>query len=148
MKSSVIIEASGRLAWHQRLASEASTVALWGGWLWLWAPLLRSVGHLAQLGAQMPMWGLKTLAFAGPSLPHSLAAIAGTSGTLVAWHHLPRVRAKPAPELPLSDYARRFGLGEHEIEAGRRATVCLVFHHPDGRIARIECRAPEGLAAA
>jgi poly-beta-1,6-N-acetyl-D-glucosamine biosynthesis protein PgaD len=148
MKSSLIIEASDRLAWHQRLASEASTVALWGGWLWLWAPLLKGLGELAQLGTLMPAWGFKALVVAGPSPLHSLAAIAGTSGTLVAWRHFPRVRAKAVPALPLSEYARRFELGEQEIEAGRRAAVCVVHHHPDGRIARIECRAPEGQAAA
>jgi hypothetical protein len=27
--------------------------------------------------------------------------------------------------------------------AGRRATVSVVHHHPDGRIAHIECRAPD-----
>jgi len=148
MKSTVIIDSSDRLAWHQRLASNASTAALWGGWLWLWSPLLTSAGPLGQLGAHVPAWGLNLLAAAGPSMPHSLAAIAGTSGTLVMWRKLPRVRAKAAPELPVSEYARRFELEEHEVEAGRRAAVCVVFHHPDGRIARIERREPEGQAAA
>jgi len=148
MRSSVIIEASDRLAWHQRLASEASTAAFWGGWLWMWIPLLKRVHQLVHLASELSAWGPKVLAFAGPSLPHSLVAIAGTSGTIVAWRTLPRLRASAVPELPLSEYARRFELAEHEIEAGRRASTCVVHHHPDGRIDRIECRAPGAQAAA
>jgi poly-beta-1,6-N-acetyl-D-glucosamine biosynthesis protein PgaD len=145
MKSTLIIEASGRLAWHHRLASTASTAALWGGWLWLWAPLVKTVGQLAQLAPQVPVWGLTLLPAGGPSLPLSLAAIAGTSGTFVAWRKLPRRRAKLESALPISAYARRFDLREKEIEDGRRATVSVVHHHPDGRIAHIDCGAPAGL---
>ena len=148
MRSSVIIEASDRLAWHQRLASEASTAAFWGGWLWMWIPLLKRVHQLVHLLAELSVWGPKLITAAGPSLPQSLVAIAGTSGTIVAWRTLPRLRANAAPELPLSEYASRFGLAEHEIEAGRRASTCVVHHHPDGRIDRIECRTPDAQAAA
>ena len=142
MKSTLIIEASDRLAWHKRLASTASTAALWGGWLWLWAPLVKAAGTFAQVAPQMPVWGLQALPAGAPSLPLSLAAIAGTSGTLVAWRKLPRRRAKVGSTLPVSAYALRFDLGEQVIEAGRRATVSVVHHHPDGRIAHIECRDP------
>ena len=142
MKSTLIIEASGRLAWHRRFASTASTAALWGGWLWLWVPLVKTFGQMAYLGPQMPVWGLKLLPVGGPSLPLSLAAIAGTSGTLVAWRKLPRRQAKLETVLPTSAYARRFDLSEQMIEDGRRAAVSVVHHHPDGRIAHIECREP------
>lgn len=148
MKSSVIIEAPGRLAWHQRLASEASTAALWGGWLWLWAPLLKGAGQLASLGAQLPAHAFGGHPASGPFLLPSLAALAGTSGTLVAWRRLPRLRAKLEAPLPVSEYARHFELPEHVIEAGRAASVSVVHHHADGRIAGIECRAPEAQAAA
>jgi poly-beta-1,6-N-acetyl-D-glucosamine biosynthesis protein PgaD len=148
MKSTLIIEASDSLAWHRRLASTASTAALWGGWLWLWAPLVKAAGHLAQLGPQMPVWGLQALPAGAPSLPLSLAAIAGTSGTLVAWRKLPRRRAKVESVLPVSEYASRFELREQEIEAARSAAVTVVHHHPDGRIALIECRAPDATVVA
>lgn len=140
MKSTLIIEASDQLAWHHRFASTASTAALWGGWLWLWAPLVKALGQFAQVGPQVPVWGLKLLPAVGPSLPLSLAAIAGTSGTLVAWRKLPRRRARLETVLPISAYARRFDLREQEIEDGRRATVSVVHHHPDGRISHIESR--------
>jgi poly-beta-1,6-N-acetyl-D-glucosamine biosynthesis protein PgaD len=146
MNPSVIIEASDRLAWHRRLASDASTAALWGGWLWLWAPLVKGATQLVQLWAQMPRGSLKALAAAGPSLP--LAAIAGASGTLVAWRSLPRRRAQADLELPLSAYASRFDLPEAEIAAGREASICVVHHDADGRIARIERREPAVAVAA
>jgi poly-beta-1,6-N-acetyl-D-glucosamine biosynthesis protein PgaD len=148
MKSNLIIEASDRLAWHQRFASTASTAALWGGWLWLWAPLLKAVGHLAHLGPKLSVWGLEALPAGGPGWPLSIAAIAGIPGTVVAWRKLPRRRAKVEPALPVSEYARRFELHEQVIEAGRRATVSVVHHHPDGRIAGIDCRAPDGRVVA
>jgi poly-beta-1,6-N-acetyl-D-glucosamine biosynthesis protein PgaD len=143
MKPNLIIEASDSLAWHQRFASTASTAALWGGWLWLWAPLLKAAGQLAHLGPKFPIWGLEALPAGGPGWPLSIAAIAGIPGTVVAWRKLPRRRAKVEPALPVSAYARRFELHEQVIEAGRRATVSVVHHHPDGRIAGIECRAPD-----
>lgn len=146
MKSSVIIEAGAHLAWHQRLASEFSTAALWGGWLFLWAPLVRSLTRLAHLGLQQGV--LNAMPAGGPSLPFSLAAIAGTSGTFVAWRKLPRLRARVVPALPVSEYARHFEVSEESIEAGRGASICVVHHHPDGRIASIECRAPDVQAAA
>jgi poly-beta-1,6-N-acetyl-D-glucosamine biosynthesis protein PgaD len=143
MKSSIIIEASDSLAWHRRFVSTASTAALWGGWLWLWAPLVKAAGQFARMGHQLPVWGFTLLPASAPSLPLSLAAIAGTSGTFVAWRTLPRRRAKLESALPVSESARRFELGEQVIEAGRRAAVSVVHHHPDGRISRIECRAPD-----
>ena len=148
MKSTLIIEASGRLAWHQRLASTASTAALWGGWLWLWVPLVKAAGQLAQLGPKLSVWGLEALPAGGPGLPLSLVAVAGIPGTVVAWRKLPRRRARARAALPVSAYARRFDLCEQVIEDGRRSAVTVVHHHPDGRIAHIECREPAGKIAA
>jgi poly-beta-1,6-N-acetyl-D-glucosamine biosynthesis protein PgaD len=140
MKSTLIIEASDSLAWHRRLASTASTAALWGGWLWLWAPLVKAAGQLAQLGPKLSVWGLEALPAGGPGLPLSLVAVAGIPGTVVAWRKLPRLRAKEQSALPVSAYARRFDLQEEVIEEGRRSAVTVVHHHADGRIASIECR--------
>ncbi len=140
MKSTLIIEASDSLAWHRRFASTASTAALWGGWLWLWAPLVKAAGQLAQLGPKLSVWGLEALPAGGPGLPLSLVAVAGIPGTVGAWRKLPRLRAKVESALPVSAYARRFDLDEQVIEEGRRSAVTVVHHHADGRIASIECR--------
>jgi len=140
MKSTLIIEASDSLAWHRRFASTASTAALWGGWLWLWIPLVKAAGQLTQLGPKLSVWGLEALPAGGPGLPLSLVAVAGIPGTVVAWRKLPRRRAKVESPLPVSAYAHRFDLQEEVIEEGRRAAVTVVHHHADGRIASIECR--------
>jgi poly-beta-1,6-N-acetyl-D-glucosamine biosynthesis protein PgaD len=103
---------------------------------------VKTVSQFLQLAPQMPVWGLTLLPAGGPSLPLSLAAIAGTSGTLVAWRKLPRHRAKLESALPVSAYARHFDLREQEIEDGRRAMVSVVHHHSDGRISHIECHPP------
>ncbi len=149
MKSNLIIEASDRLAWHKRLASAASTAALWGGWLWLWAPLVKAAGQLSYLGPKLSVWGLEALPAGAPSSPLAIAAIAGIPGTVVAWRSLPRQQVKAERDLPLSEYARHFDLGEQVIEAGRSSAVTVVHHHPDGRISHIECReAGDAVAAA
>ncbi len=146
MKSDLIIEASDRLSWHKRLVSTASTAALWGGWLWLWAPLLKAVGPLSRLAPELPVLGLAALPAGPASLPLSIAAIAGIPSTVVAWRKLPRQRAKVESDLPVAEYARYFDVGVKDVEAGRQATVTVVHHHPDGRIAHMECRAPAGMA--
>jgi poly-beta-1,6-N-acetyl-D-glucosamine biosynthesis protein PgaD len=140
---SMIIDASDRLAWHKRLASQASTAALWGGWVWMWAPLFRAAGRLARMAPRAPAV-LDVLPAAAPILPISVAAFAGT----VAWRALPRAEAKTAPALLVSEYARRFELPEHVIEAGRNASICVVKHDADGCIVSIECREPAARAGA
>jgi poly-beta-1,6-N-acetyl-D-glucosamine biosynthesis protein PgaD len=149
MTTSLIIDARNRLRWYERFAWDASTAALWGGWLWLWAPLLKAGGPLARLAADVPPWAPKLLPDAGSSLPLplSLVALAGTSGTLVMWRNLPVPKAASAPgALPMAAYADHFELPEHVIEAGRGAATCVVHHDGDGRIALIECRAPSAQA--
>jgi poly-beta-1,6-N-acetyl-D-glucosamine biosynthesis protein PgaD len=74
------------------------------------------------------------------SIPLSLVALVGSSGTLVAWRNLPVRRARAGVALPVAEYARHFQLSEPVIEAGREAGICVVHHDADGRIAAIECR--------
>jgi poly-beta-1,6-N-acetyl-D-glucosamine biosynthesis protein PgaD len=143
MSTSVIIDARDRLRWHQRFAWDASTAALWGAWLWLWAPLLKAGGSLPSLDVVLPLWLPKLLpAAAAGSMPLSVLALAGTSGTLVVWRNLPVRKACTGEVLPVAEYARHFQLPEQVIEAGRGAATCVVHHDADGRIARIECRPP------
>lgn len=143
MSTSIIIDARDRLRWHQRIAWDASTAALWGGWLWLWAPLLKAGGTLARLGIDLPPWLPKLLPAAGAGgLPLSLVALMGTSGTLMALNKLPMRKPQADEALPVAEYARRFEVSEQVIEAGRNAAICVVHHDADGRIAGIECRAP------
>lgn len=142
MSTSLIIDARDRLPWTQRFAWEASTAALWGGWLWLWAPLLKAGVSLARLSLHLPPWLVSGDHALGPDgLPLSLVALAGTSGTLVVLRKLPVRKPGAGEALPVAAYARHFDVPEQVIEAGRRAGTCVVHHDADGRIARIECRA-------
>lgn len=145
--SSLIIDARNRLSWTQRIAWDASTAALWGGWLLLWAPLLKAGASLAQLGIDLPLLpGLLPAGGAG-GLPLSIVALAGTSGTLMALNKLPTRKAQADDALPLTVYAKHFEIPEQVIEAGRSAAICVVHHDADGRIAGIECRAAAAKAA-
>lgn len=141
MSTSIIIDARNRLSWHERFAWDASTAALWGGWLWLWAPLLKAGASLASVGIDLPLPTLLPAGGAG-SFPLSIVALAGTSGTLMALNKLPVRRPQADEALPVAEYAKRFQVPEQVIEAGRRASICVVHHDADGRIAGIECRAP------
>ncbi len=141
MSGSLIINARHRLAWHQRLVSDASTAVMWGGWLWLWAPLLKSSSWLADLGARSfpAVNGLLADASAG-DLQRSVFALVGTSGTLMVWNRLPARRAPSGEALSVRDYARHFQLPVSELQAGRCASVCVVHHDESGRIVQVECR--------
>ncbi len=148
MSTSLIIDARNRLSWRHRIAWDASTAALWGGWLWLWAPLVKTGVTLASLGIELPQW-MPTLLPAGStgSLPLSIVALAGTSGTLMALNKLNARKPQADDALPVAEYARHFQIPENVIEAGRSAAICVVHHDADGRIAGIECRAPLAKAA-
>jgi poly-beta-1,6-N-acetyl-D-glucosamine biosynthesis protein PgaD len=144
MSGSLIINARHRLAWHQRLFSDATTALMWGAWLWLWYPLLKAPAWPADLGARLYPVLMKLLASGSPeNLPRSVVALVGTSGTLLVWSKLPARKAS-ASSLTVRDYARHFALPEQAIQAGRRASVCVVRHDEHGRIVQLEPRAPLG----
>lgn len=145
MTGSLIINARHRLAWHQRLFSDASTAMMWGCWLWLWSPLLRSSRWLADLGARSYPTLLNLVASgSADAIQFSVLALACASGALLVWKRLPArkfCRSEPAA-LPVCDYARHFLLPEHVLRAGRSAAVCVVRHDESGRIVKLECRGP------
>ena len=141
MSASLIIDARHRLPWHRRLLSDASTALLWSGWLWLWVPLLRAWGSLADVGARLGPVLAKLAGFApNDKLGASVVAVLGTTGTLIVWNKLPGRRPGHAPVLSLRDHARHFQLPEHELRAGRDAAICVVHHDVHGRIVRLERR--------
>lgn len=143
MSGPLIINARHRLAWHQRLFSDASTAMMWGGWLWLWSPILRSPDWLAGFGARSYPTLMKLLASgSADDIQRSALALVGTTGTLLVWAWLPARKARASAALSVRDYARHFELSEHELQAGRRAAVCVVHHDDEGRIVQLECREP------
>lgn len=146
MSGSIIINARHRLAWHRRLFSDASTAMLWGGWLWLWSPVLKSLGWLTDVGARSFPALVSHLA-SGPAgdLQHSVVALVGASGTLLVWKQLPAHTARASIPAPSTrELARHFRLPEHQLQAGRQASVCVVHHDDAGHIVGVECREPFG----
>jgi poly-beta-1,6-N-acetyl-D-glucosamine biosynthesis protein PgaD len=141
MGRSLIINARHRLQWHHRLVSDASTAMMWGGWLWLWAPLVRAWGAA---GARSPLVVAKLLSAAGPgdAIERTVVALAGTSGALLVWSRMFARTRRQAAALSVADCARHFALSEEAVEAGRSASICVVQHDDAGRIVQLECRRP------
>ena len=131
MRRSLIINARHRLRWHQRLCSDASTVIMWGAWLKLWYPMLRSSAWVADFGFPSG---------SAVDVQRYAVALAGTSGTLLLWNQLPASKVPVPEEQSLGDYARHFELTEDEILAGRGSPVAVVHHDEGGRIVRVERR--------
>ncbi len=140
MSNHLIINARHHLNWHQRFVSNASTAMLWGGWLWMWRPLLNIFNWINNLGASFQPTLLKLVANGTPmNIEGSVMALVGTSGTLLLWNMLPARKATTSPQAPLlRDYAAHFQLPEQDILAGRASDVCIVHHDDNGRITRIE----------
>jgi poly-beta-1,6-N-acetyl-D-glucosamine biosynthesis protein PgaD len=140
MSRHLIINARHRLAWHHRLFSDASTAVMWGGWMWLWSPLLRAWAHA---GARSHAAAMKLFANgSADAIERAVLALLGTSGVLLVWNRL-FARATRQPEaLSVVDYARHFDVPEHVLRAGRDAPVCVVQHDESGRIVAVECRDP------
>ena len=142
MSASLIINARDRLAWHRRLVSDASTVFMWGAWLKLWYPVLRSFSLAADFSFLSRVTHM-TLLSSGHAVdfPRYAVALAGTSGTLLLWNQLPFHKMR-TPEAPtVSEYASHFELPVGEILAGRDSSICVVHHDEGGRIVRVERRA-------
>lgn len=144
MSGSLIINARSRLGWQQRLVSDASTAVMWGGWLWLWAPILRSSRWLADLGARSYPTLMNLVASgSADAIQFAVLALVGAAAALLVWKRLPARRVGGEhPALCASDYARHFRLAERALEEGRGAAVCVVRHDDGGRIVALECRAP------
>jgi|GEM_PF-1382380 len=140
MNDHLIINARHHLNAYQRFFSDASTAMLWGGWLWMWRPLLNIFNWIGNLGATFQPTLLKLLANGTPmNIEGSVMALVGTSGTLLLWNMLPAQKARTSPQARLlRDYAAHFELPEQEILAGRDSRVCVIHHDDSGRIIRIE----------
>jgi poly-beta-1,6-N-acetyl-D-glucosamine biosynthesis protein PgaD len=150
MSASPIIDARRLLPWHRRALSDASTAILWSAWLWLWKPLLVAGAAVAHLGpraapALAPAVGKVLALGSGDVLQHSVVALLGASGTLIAWNRLPPRRARGAAPARAADLAP--AAPEHELRAARDAAICVVHHDAHGRIVRVERREPAPAAA-
>jgi poly-beta-1,6-N-acetyl-D-glucosamine biosynthesis protein PgaD len=142
MSNTLIINARQQMPWQQRLASDTSTAVLWGWWLWLCRPALSAVNWLATLGAGVSPSLTKLMIFgSSATLEAPMAALLGTSSTLMLWNMLPTQATPTAQVRTIHDYASHFGLAEEQILSGLSSSVCVVHHGENGQITGIECRA-------
>ena len=138
MSTSVIIDVRDRLRWHQRFACEASTAALWGGWLWLWAPLLKAGGSRLDSAWTCPP-GSRSCS-PSPAREASRSRSWRWPGPRGRWWRGVPLRKASIAGRRQSPSTRGTSSSPSTIEAGRGAATCVVHHDSDGRIARIECR--------
>jgi poly-beta-1,6-N-acetyl-D-glucosamine biosynthesis protein PgaD len=142
MRNNLIINARNSLSWHQRLFSDTTTAVAWGGWLYLWRPILATLGAISGWSANLPNVLVKLIGGSSPAdIGYSVAALVGGSGTLLLWNYLvPSRKADTHRVQTLRDYASHFQLPEQAILAGRTSAVSVVHHDEQGRIIGIESR--------
>lgn len=143
MNARPIINIRHQLRWHQRLYSDASTLALWSAWLWLCRPAI--LGAIGMVGVAFGLERPAQHAVAGPALPSIEAMVlllAGVSVLLLLWKRLSREPAVRPRTDRLPDFGRHFGLGIDQISAARDSRRCVVHHDEQGRIVAIESAAP------
>jgi poly-beta-1,6-N-acetyl-D-glucosamine biosynthesis protein PgaD len=139
-----IINIRHQLSWHRRLYSDASTLALWSAWLWLFRPaIFGAIGMIGvALGMRHPAPGTPA-EHAMPSLEEMVLLLIGVSTLLLLWNRLSRVPAvRPRVNL-LPDFQRHFGLSADQINAARESQRCVVHHDEQGRIVGIEASATQ-----
>ncbi len=132
----LIINIRQHLHWRKRLFSDTTTAMMWGAWLYLWRPVL-------MLGSAQAIWSVHKgsihFAFASTSdnLKYVIEAVLVGCIILLLWTFLPSRRVSVTPEHTLEEYATHFGLPAEQIEAGRAANICTVFHDAHGRMISI-----------
>lgn len=142
MSDTLIINARHHMPWQHRLVSDTSTAVLWGWWLWLCRPVLNAIHWLGALGNGMNLSLTKFMILGSTTaLEAPVAALVGTSSTLMLWNMLPAQATPTAKARSTQDYAAHFGLTEEQILSGQSASICVVHHGENGQIVCIERRA-------
>ncbi|MFO0688819.1 MAG: poly-beta-1,6-N-acetyl-D-glucosamine biosynthesis protein PgaD [Myxococcota bacterium] len=139
MQDSLIINVRDQLGWSRRFASDLSTLALWGAWLWLCRPVVVAIAILfgshaarqvkaAGFGALCPTYTLES----GGLL------LLGTASALLLWNRLTASHVTPPRLTGRPDYAGHFGLSQAELERGLASAICVLHHDEQGRIVALE----------
>ena len=139
MSNTLIINVRRQMPWQHRLASDTSTAMLWGWWLWLCRPALGVISGLSTFGVSLPM--SKLVMFGSAASLEPMAALVGTSSTLMLWNMLPTQATPAAKARTIRDYSNHFGLSEDQILSGQSSSICVVHHGENGQITGIEHRA-------
>lgn len=138
----LIINVRSQLHWYQRLTTDVCTAAMWGGWLYLWRPIVSLMAWLHGWGLVIRPATTKVATTTGGIVSmEGLMALAGGACMLMLWSLLPARKIKTQSHVStVRECAEYFGMPESEIRSGRSTSVCVVHHDAEGRIVRIEAR--------
>lgn len=140
MSEPLIINVSRDLGWRRRLASRASTLALWGGFAFLWLPVLLKLHEVVKQRLSFEPAAIEVLEIVDPLSPwHSLIALLGTCALLLLWSLLPsrKAGATHTAETPEA-LALGFGLEPETVSTAQGARICVVHHDEQGRVVKLE----------
>lgn len=140
MSEPLIINVSRNLGWRRRLASRATTTALWGGFALLWLPVMLKLHEVVQQRLSFKPAAIEVLETVDPLSPwHSLLALVGTCLLLLLWSLLPSrtAGATHTAETPEA-LARGFGLDPATVAAAQAARICVVHHDEHGRVVHLD----------
>lgn len=135
----LIINVKRQLPRHQQWLSNASTVMMWGMFLYLWRPvfhialwmgsvhagtrLLQSMGLIDAPGASLSL------------LQDVLPAVLASALLLMLWSRLPAIYTN-ALQHPADDtqQAQHFAINAEQLADARHTQVCVVHHDEQGKI--------------
>lgn len=149
MPEPLIINVSRDLGWRRRLASRATTTALWCGFALLWLPVALKLHEVVRQRLSFEPAAIEVLETVDPLSPwHSLIALLGTCALLLLWSLLPSrtAGATHTAETPEA-LALGFGLEPAQVANAQAARICVVHHDEHGRVIAVEARGDEPLAA-
>lgn len=141
--SNLIINARGSLHWRVRLSSDTLTAMMWGGWLYLWRPVIHAVILFTTYACAGTHISSHFLISCLPPLyfESSLMALFSTAAILLSWTLLPAKRAKISHQAnSLQDYAQHFNLHTQDILTAQENAINVVHHNEHGQITAIKQR--------
>lgn len=144
----LIINVRDQMHWSQRMTTDVCTAVMWGGWFYLWRPVISLLAWLHGWSlivhpvSHHHATGLAVIARGSSVLnAEGLLALLCGAGALLLWSLLPARQVKARSQVnTVADCAEYFGLSEQEIRDGRDTSVCVVHHDAEGRIVRIAPR--------
>lgn len=142
MPDKPIINARRQIGWQRRWLSDAATLALWIGWVYLWIPLVVKFHQIFIHHKNIEIAAIEMLETVAPiPVVTSVAILLGTSALLMLWTLLPKRSVIHAHEaVPVEEYARHFGLDAQAVQTGRASRICVVVHDEAGNFVEIQPR--------
>ena len=132
----LIIDVRNQLPWHKRYVSNTTTAMLWGGWIFLWRPLIILIGYIS---IQKPHLIEHFFSAIAHVLENGFTALLACAVSLWLWSNfIPSKTKAQAKDKNTDEYARYFNLDLEQLKASRLQKKSTVHHDTDGRITHID----------